>query len=67
MNLKNIALKAVGQYLNLHAHIRPIQAAAIGLNLFCRPFAKKLKPHQKQYLKEDHQLNRRSTFEIVEQ
>lgn len=52
MNLKNIALKTVGKYLNLHAHIRPKQAAAMGLNLFCRPFAKKLKPHQKQYLKE---------------
>ena len=52
MNLKNIALKTVGQYLNLYAHIRPRQAAAMGLNLFCRPFAKKLKLHQKQYLKE---------------
>lgn len=52
MNFKNIALKTVGHYLNLHAHIRPKQAAAIGLNLFCRPFAKKLKPNQKQYLKE---------------
>jgi hypothetical protein len=43
MNLKNIALKTVGHYLNLHAHIRPKQAAAMGLNLFCRPFAKKTK------------------------
>lgn len=50
MNLKKIVQSSIGFYLNSAAYIAPNYTARFGFNLFCYPFAKKLKPHQKAYL-----------------
>jgi len=52
MSLKHIIQKAVGAYLNISAYIAPKHTARLGFDLFCRPFSKKLKPHQKKYLED---------------
>ena len=50
MSLQKIALKTVGQCLNLYARLSPKKAGVLGLNLFCLPFSKKLKPYQREFL-----------------
>lgn len=50
MSLQKIALKTAGQCLNLYARVRPNKAGALALNLFCLPFSKKLKAHQREFL-----------------
>lgn len=50
MSILNLALKTTGRCLNLYARISPKKAGAAGLNLFCLPFSKKLKTHQRDFL-----------------
>jgi pimeloyl-ACP methyl ester carboxylesterase len=45
--MKKFASLLIGRYLNILAQLAPQKAAAIGFNLFCRPFRSKLtKKHQ---------------------
>jgi pimeloyl-ACP methyl ester carboxylesterase len=50
MKLKNIIQSSIGFYLNITAYLAPKYTARFGFDLFCHPFAKKLKPHQQSYL-----------------
>jgi pimeloyl-ACP methyl ester carboxylesterase len=48
--MKKIIPKIIGFYFNAMSYISPRVTAKQGIDLFCKPFAKKLKPHQKEYL-----------------
>jgi pimeloyl-ACP methyl ester carboxylesterase len=50
MSILNLALKTTGRCLNIYARISPKKAGAAGLNLFCLPFSKRLKTHQRDFL-----------------
>jgi pimeloyl-ACP methyl ester carboxylesterase len=50
MKLKNIIQSTIGFYLNIASYLAPSYTARFGFDLFCNPFAKKLKPYQKDYL-----------------
>jgi hypothetical protein len=48
--MKNIVIKSVGLYLNLMALVNPRNAAAKGLEIFCKPIRPTLNPKQKDFL-----------------
>ena len=47
---KKIIARAVGAYVNLLALVAPEKAGRLAFNIFCHPFKKPLKPHQKEFL-----------------
>ena len=50
MNFKKIMQKSLGFYFNLLSFIHPKKLKKNGFLLFCNPFARKVKPHQLEFL-----------------
>lgn len=50
MNLLQFVQKVTGMYLNFMSFIVPNHVKSFGFNLFCTPFAKKLKPFHRDFL-----------------
>lgn len=50
MNSKKIMQKSIGFYFNLLSYTHPKKLKKDGFQLFCNPFARKLKPHQLEFL-----------------
>lgn len=50
MNFKKIMQKSIGVYFNLLSFIHPKKLKKDGFLLFCNPFARKVKPHQLEFL-----------------
>ena len=50
MNFKKIMQKSLGFYFNLLSFIHPKKLKKDGFLLFCNPFARKVKPHQLEFL-----------------
>jgi pimeloyl-ACP methyl ester carboxylesterase len=50
MNFKKIMQKSIGFYFNLLAIVHPKKLKKDGFQLFCNPFARKVKPHQLEFL-----------------
>jgi pimeloyl-ACP methyl ester carboxylesterase len=50
MNFKKIMQKSIGFYFNLLAIVHPKKLKKDGFELFCNPFARKVKPHQLEFL-----------------
>jgi len=48
--MQKIMMKLIGLYLNILAILVPRQAGHLGLELFCRPFRRKITDKQKQFL-----------------
>lgn len=50
MNFKKIMQKSLGFYFNLLSFVHPKKLKKDGFLLFCNPFARKVKPHQLEFL-----------------
>ncbi|ESU20937.1 hypothetical protein FCR2A7T_12600 [Flavobacterium cauense R2A-7] len=50
MNSKKIMQKSIGFYFNFLSYTHPKKLKKDGFRLFCNPFARKLKPHQLEFL-----------------
>lgn len=50
MNSKKIMQKSIGFYFNFLSYTHPKKLKKDGFQLFCNPFARKLKPHQLEFL-----------------
>lgn len=50
MNFKKIMQKSMGFYFNLLSFVNPKKLKKDGFELFCNPFARKVKPHQLEFL-----------------
>ena len=50
MNFKKIMQKSIGFYFNLLSFIHPKKLKKEGFLLFCNPFARKVQPHQLEFL-----------------
>ena len=50
MNFKKIMQKSMGFYFNLLSFVHPKKLKKDGFLLFCNPFARKVKPHQLEFL-----------------
>ncbi|MGX7667940.1 alpha/beta hydrolase [Flavobacterium pedocola] len=53
MNSKKILEKTIGFYFNFLSFANPKKLKKKGFQLFCNPFARKLKPHQLEFLQKD--------------
>ncbi|SEP54673.1 alpha/beta hydrolase [Flavobacterium urocaniciphilum] len=50
MNFKKIMQKSMGFYFNFLSFVNPKKLKKDGFELFCNPFARKVKPHQLEFL-----------------
>lgn len=50
MNFKKIMQKSMGFYFNFLSFVNPKKLKKEGFELFCNPFARKVKPHQLEFL-----------------
>lgn len=50
MNFKKIMQKSMGFYFNILSFVNPKKLKKDGFELFCNPFARKVKPHQLEFL-----------------